>query len=265
MHVQVLVKKPKIIAYEADEGSVEEQVENVMSHIYKSLRIWQKTTIVSEAFYVEIVKIIMNFIFDDTNLQIVSGENCSNSTKHIRSINEALYGSHPNGRVSTITTDNLCGCEVDMMIATDKEVELAAFEFKKKSDTSKDSIYQKSKSVRINVSVDEVLCCFSGRINAHMGMDWCVLGPNGYTYVVREYEGVYVAKKVKDLKLPFTKDELLSNHTKELILSLYELKYFYLEYSKKLPNDLSKKMLNSAQVSIIPTIVHSPKIKSSSI
>ncbi|KAI8064841.1 uncharacterized protein B0P05DRAFT_640028 [Gilbertella persicaria] len=51
---EVLVKKPKIIAYEADEGSVEEQVENVMSHIYKSLRIWQKTTIVSEAFYVDI-------------------------------------------------------------------------------------------------------------------------------------------------------------------------------------------------------------------
>ncbi|KAI8378627.1 hypothetical protein BD560DRAFT_445135 [Blakeslea trispora] len=262
---QLLLKLPKRILLN-NEGTIEEQVQDIMLYIYKSLPIWQKTTITSEAFYVKIIDSILNIVFSDTSLQIVSGETCSDATKTVRAANENLYESVTAARsattTTTTTTKGLCGRKIDLLLATDKEIEVAAFEFKKKSSSSKDSIYQESKSIRINASIEKVLSSFNETIDKQMGMDWC--GVYGYTYVIKKVGRVFVASKVREMKLPMTRDELYSEETKELILSLYDLKGFFVEYGVKLPNNLEKNMINAVQFDDLPTIVHSPRIKHNS-
>ncbi|KAI8054945.1 uncharacterized protein B0P05DRAFT_290632 [Gilbertella persicaria] len=45
-------------------------------------------------------------------------------------------------------------------------------------------------------------------------------------------------------------------------INTHLINYVYLKYHEKLPKNLKKTMLSSARARIIPTIIHSPKIKS---
>ncbi|OBZ88348.1 hypothetical protein A0J61_03604 [Choanephora cucurbitarum] len=82
-------------------------------------------------------------------------------------------------------------------------------------------------SVRINILIQETLLCFAAGLNKRIGMNQSVSiisGPVGYTYLIKKTQRVHVATKTNTLKLPMTKEKLLSDDTKEFLSSLYSSK-----------------------------------------
>ncbi|KAI8643806.1 hypothetical protein BD408DRAFT_138530 [Parasitella parasitica] len=174
---------------------------------------------------------IFDLILNDTSLQMIDGENCSQATKTAQQDNQRICSDDDD-------TKKLIGRKIDLIIAK-YGVELSSSEWKKSQTTPATIEQQRVKNFRSNCAIlNKILNLpINDASEIHtLGMDW--LGMVGCMYAFDTYENIFSIHYAGDLVIPENIGTLYL--LKETLDLLYSFKHHHVNLSRSIQSSVEK-------------------------
>lgn len=146
---------------------------------------------------------ILDEVLNGSRLQIFDGETTCKASKSVAKIHKKVFGS-------SIPLNRGFGRRIDLILSAQNE-ELSTSEWKRLKVSSRKSLTQQAKNIRMNKAILSYLLSLpiDDKVMDHIftvGMDFT--GPMGYMFAVKRIEDVYVSRHLCTLVIPTYLDEL---------------------------------------------------------